>query len=153
MYFNVPSRRSYRVSGSFDLFPHHYLLPEMTINQHAEVVFTALTDTIEQLPKKSKKYMLQKLAQALARFTTSMDLPSKTQRVGVTHVTPPVTTSTNSTDRRVLQAAKCTHHHVMRNNTPGAVPIIEPANEKDKPTRRSPRLNHEELVALETDQV
>ena len=30
----------------------------MTIDQHAEVVFTELADTIEQLPKKSKKYML-----------------------------------------------------------------------------------------------
>ena len=66
MHFYVPSTRSYRVSGSFDLFPQHCLLPEMTIDQHAEVVFTELTDTIDQLPKKSKKRMLQKLAQALA---------------------------------------------------------------------------------------
>ena len=133
MIFYVPSTRSYRISGSFDLFPQHCLIPELTIDQHAEVVFTELTDTIGQLPKKSKKRMLQKLAQALAQFATSMDPPSTTQRVGVTYVSPPVTTSTNPTDRRVLQATTRTHQRVTRNNTPGGVSIIEPTSDSDKP--------------------
>jgi len=78
--------------------------------------------------------MLQKLAQALSRFATSMDPPSTTKRVGVTHVAPPVTTSTNPTDRQVLQVTTQTHQRVTRNNTPGAVPIIEPATETEKAT-------------------
>ena len=52
MIFFVPKTGDPRVSGSFDLFPQHCLLPTLNPTQHVEVVHEELRESIMALPKK-----------------------------------------------------------------------------------------------------
>ena len=53
--FFVPTTGAYRISGSFDLFPQHCILPELTPIQHATAVGDELINVIEKVPKKPKR--------------------------------------------------------------------------------------------------
>ena len=46
--FYVPETRSFRTSGSFDLFPQHYLLPEFTPEQNAAEVQDEIHESIQR---------------------------------------------------------------------------------------------------------
>jgi len=113
--FYVPETRSYRTSGSFDLFLQHCLLPEFTLKQHANEVHGELIDAIQKLEAPAKKLILTKLATALQSLSAAND-PQPIQRVAVPETTedepsiqrvnpsPIITMSTNPTAPRTLKA-------------------------------------------------
>ena len=96
-----------RISGSFDLFPQHCVLPTFTPEQHAVEVHNELTDAVHNLNKKSKKKLLTAMAAALRKLATADNNPP--QRVGEVPTSegespaqrvdeaPPITTTTNPT--------------------------------------------------------
>ena len=45
----IPETGSYRISGSFDLFSQHCLLPEFTPIQHTREVLAELTESVQKL--------------------------------------------------------------------------------------------------------
>ena len=47
--FYVPATRAYRTSGSFHLFPQHYLLPKFTLGQDASEVYDELVESIQNM--------------------------------------------------------------------------------------------------------
>ena len=57
--FFVPETGGHRISGSYDLFPQHCLLPTMNPTQHVKAVHEELRETIMALPKK-RRQRLQK---------------------------------------------------------------------------------------------
>ena len=148
-FFYVPETRSYRTSGSFDLFPQNFSLPDMSPEEHSNAVHKELIHSITPLPKSYKKKLLKLMADALHKLATSTE-KAPLQRVPVETNTPhtaqvqrviqapPITTSTNPTANAILQTKQRTHQRTTQNNNPGAAPLI-PVHEK--PARRSPRLN------------
>eukprot|EP00804_Cyclotella_cryptica_P016363 CCRYP_009915-RA/>CCRYP_009915-RA protein AED:0.19 eAED:0.12 QI:0/0/0/1/0/0/2/0/920 len=141
MKFYVPSTKAYRVSGSYDLFPQHCILPTFTPAQHTNEVHRELFESLQTLDKPTKRKFLEKIARALdilntrpeQRVTTEGDTtehPANAlpiQRV-VEH--PTVTTSTNPTDPKELRAKPRTHQRATRHNVPNSLPpIINPVNE------------------------
>jgi hypothetical protein len=141
MKFYVPSTKAYRVSGSYDLFPQHCILPTFTPEQHASEVHRELFESIQTLNKSAKCKFLKKIAKALDILNTTpeqrvasegetTDHPEDAlplQRV-VEH--PTVTTSANPTDPKELRAKPRTHQRTTRNNIPNRLPaIINPVND------------------------
>ena len=132
--FYVPATRSYRVSGSFDLFPQHCLLPELGPNEHATEVYNELIDSIQAMKKPAKSKLLKKMAKALRQLSTGtqpqnseggvisplVSRDDEIQRVDA----PLITTSTNPTAPRVLNTKPRTHQCTTRANTQGLVPTI-----------------------------
>ena len=57
--FFIPETESYRISGSFDLFPQHCLLPEFTPIQHTREVLLELTESVQQLNQQSHKNIIK----------------------------------------------------------------------------------------------
>jgi hypothetical protein len=49
--FYVPATRSYRTSGSFDLFPTHCLVPTLNNEQHADEVYEELIESVPRMKK------------------------------------------------------------------------------------------------------
>eukprot|EP00804_Cyclotella_cryptica_P014650 CCRYP_012669-RA/>CCRYP_012669-RA protein AED:0.66 eAED:0.28 QI:0/0/0/0.66/0/0.33/3/0/1062 len=47
--FYVPETKAYRISGSYDLFPQHCILPTFTPDQHVQEVYTELFEAVQQL--------------------------------------------------------------------------------------------------------
>ena len=76
----MPETRSYRTSGSFDLFPQHCLLPKITPKQHANEVHDELMDAIQKLEAPAKKLILTKLVAALQSLAAA-NVPQPIQRV------------------------------------------------------------------------
>eukprot|EP00804_Cyclotella_cryptica_P028204 CCRYP_011045-RA/>CCRYP_011045-RA protein AED:0.18 eAED:0.15 QI:0/0/0/1/1/1/2/0/1234 len=158
MKFYVPSTKAYRVSGSYDLFPQHCILPTFTPAQHTQEVLRELFESLQTLDKPTKRKFLKKIAKALEivnstpeqRVTSEGDTASRPTNEGplqwvVEH--PTVTTSTNPTDPRELRTAPRTHHHATRNNFPHSLPpIVNPANTGTP--RRSLRLASDEAPIL-----
>eukprot|EP00804_Cyclotella_cryptica_P005555 CCRYP_003060-RA/>CCRYP_003060-RA protein AED:0.28 eAED:0.31 QI:0/0/0/1/0/0/4/0/813 len=158
MKFYVPSTKACRVSGSYDLFPQHCILPTFTPAQHTHEVHRELFESLQTLDKPTKRKFLKKIARALdilnstpeQRVTSGGDTTTHPanklpmQRV-VEH--PTVTTSTNPTDPRELRVKPRTHQRTTRHNVPNSLPpIINPVNE-DKP-RRSMRLASDDAPIL-----
>ena len=126
--FYVPETRSYRTSGSFDLFLQHCLLSEFTLKQHANEVHGELIDAIQKVEAPAKKLILAKLATALQSLSAAND-PQPIQRVAVPETTedepsiqrvnplPTITTSTNPTAPRTLTAKPRTHLRKTHPNT------------------------------------
>ena len=52
--FFIPETGSYRISGSFDLFPQHFLLPEFTPIQHTQEVLAELTESVQKLNQQTR---------------------------------------------------------------------------------------------------
>ena len=112
--FYVPETRSYRTSGSFDLFPQHCLLPKFTPKQHANEVHDELMEAIQKLEAPAKKLILTKLAaalQSLAAATAPQPIqrvaepdPEEGRSIQRVNQSPTITTSTNPTDPRTLKA-------------------------------------------------
>eukprot|EP00804_Cyclotella_cryptica_P024159 CCRYP_015591-RA/>CCRYP_015591-RA protein AED:0.25 eAED:0.16 QI:0/0/0/1/1/1/2/0/716 len=61
--------KAYHVSGSYDLFPQHGILPTLTPEQHAVEVHKELFESIQVLDKPSKQKFLKKIAKALETLT------------------------------------------------------------------------------------
>eukprot|EP00804_Cyclotella_cryptica_P029536 CCRYP_020583-RA/>CCRYP_020583-RA protein AED:0.35 eAED:0.26 QI:0/-1/0/1/-1/1/1/0/1386 len=152
--FYVPSTKSYRTSGSYDLFPQHCILPTFTPEQHTQEVYKELFGSIQTLNKPAKRTFLKKVAKALEVLATTPQPTSPTSE-GVqnsegdaTNIvfqrvpdSPQVTTSNNPTNPTMIKTSQRVHQRHTRANTPGQLPaIINPAND-GPPTRRSPRLS------------
>ena len=147
-HFFVPETGAMRISGSYDLFPQHCIMPTFTREQHATAVNNELNEAISSLDKKAKRRLLKAMAVSMENLATKADAPPQRvdvpatsegdprgQRVGPS---PPVTTTTNPTAPAVVQIAPRTHQRNTRHNTPGiTTPIERPAVTK----RKSPRLN------------
>ena len=112
--FYVPETRSYRISGSFDLFPQHCSLPDMSPEEHSNAVHKELIKSIMALQNPSKKKLLKRMADDLHKLETSTEkaplqrLPIDTntpERAKIQRVSqaPPITTSTNPTAKAILQ--------------------------------------------------
>ena len=137
-----------RVSGSYNLFPQHCIMPTFTREEHATSVSDELQEAILGLDKKAKKRLLKAMATSMATMTATinaspqrLDKPPTSegvpqgQRVGPA---PPVTMTTNPTAPTVVQTAPRTHQRTTRHNTPGITAVTErPATR----ARKSPRLN------------
>ena len=80
MKFFVPETKNYRVSGSYDLFPQHCLLPDLAPADHADAVADKLVDAVQQLDKKQKRKLLNKLRDMIQRLTAGRS--AHPQRVG-----------------------------------------------------------------------
>ena len=134
--FYCPETRSYRISGSFDLFPQHCLLPEFTLEHQPKEVHKELVESIGRLNKTSGRKLVKALAKTAKDLATTPNTrtPQRvepeatsegegpTQRVATA---PPVTTTTDHTaPRRVMEAPR-SHQRVTRNNTPMSVPTIQ----------------------------
>ena len=61
---------SYRISGSFDLFPQHCLLPDLSPPKHDKAVTYDLVEVVTQCNKKNKASLLKTLHQALQNIVT-----------------------------------------------------------------------------------
>eukprot|EP00804_Cyclotella_cryptica_P024014 CCRYP_020050-RA/>CCRYP_020050-RA protein AED:0.24 eAED:0.19 QI:0/0/0/0.8/0.25/0/5/0/1018 len=158
MKFYVPSTKAKLVSGSYDLFPQHCILPTFTPEQHASEVHRELFESIQTLTKPAKRKFLKKIAKVLdilnrtpeQRVTSegeTTDHPTDAlpiQRV-VEH--PAVTTSPHPTDPKDLKTNPRTHQRTTRNNVPNSLPaIINPVN--DHTPRRSHRLAPDDAPIL-----
>eukprot|EP00984_Skeletonema_dohrnii_P002769 scaffold955_cov79-Skeletonema_dohrnii-CCMP3373.AAC.11 len=142
--FYVPATRSYRTSGSFDLFPQHCLLPTLNNEQHAEEVYDEFIESVPRMKKPAKKRLLQKMQKALRQLSNTVKVnPIERVETPIERVDAPiervdevrdipmveVTTSTNPTDQRTLRTKPRTHLRQTRANTPGQLPhIINEAN-------------------------
>ena len=120
----MPETRSYRTSGSFDLFPQHCILPTFSPEQHANEVHEELKEAVQNLPKKARQKLLKTMATSLAELAapggTPQQGPTTTVNTDVNAI-PNVTTTTNSTAPNVLQEAPRTHQRLTRSNKPGTI--------------------------------
>eukprot|EP00804_Cyclotella_cryptica_P027023 CCRYP_013667-RA/>CCRYP_013667-RA protein AED:0.46 eAED:0.46 QI:0/0/0/1/0/0/2/0/99 len=98
MKFFVPSTKDSHVSGSYDLFPQHCVLPTFTPEQHAYEVHRELFEPIQTLDKPTKQKFLKKIAKAVATEGDTTDHPANALRFQRVVEHPAVTTSTNPTD-------------------------------------------------------
>eukprot|EP00804_Cyclotella_cryptica_P004885 CCRYP_004953-RA/>CCRYP_004953-RA protein AED:0.21 eAED:0.22 QI:0/0/0/1/0.5/0.33/3/0/1060 len=145
MKFYVPSTKAYRVSGSYDLFPQHCILPTFTPVQVHRELFESL-QTLDK-PTKALDILNTRPEQRVATEGDTTEHPANAlpiQRV-VEH--PTVTTSTNPTDPKQLRATPRTHQRATRHNVPNSLPtIINPVNEHTP--RRSMRLAPDDAPIL-----
>ena len=146
--FYVPATKSYRTSGSFDLFPQHCILPTFTPEQHVQEVHRELFESVQMLSKPAKRKFLRKIAKALEVISNDateqrVQIERSEGEIAIQRVeAPPVTTINNSTDPKTLATKPRTHERLTRNNTPGSLPIIE--NPEHQHVRRSKRLANPE---------
>eukprot|EP00804_Cyclotella_cryptica_P021893 CCRYP_000851-RA/>CCRYP_000851-RA protein AED:0.26 eAED:0.15 QI:0/0/0/1/0/0.33/3/0/868 len=138
--FYVPATKAYGISGSYDLFPQHCILPTFTPDQHVQE-------------------FLHKVAKALDKVTTNQHqtISTDTTSEGETIPTPPPTSTDDMTFQRVSNAPEVTttttptdpstvkhtpriHKRVTRGNTPRQLPAIINPEHLTKPTRKSPHL-------------
>ena len=59
--FYVPETRVYRITGSFDLFPQHCMLPEFDADQHAAEVHDELFKSIQHMQRPARNKLLKKM--------------------------------------------------------------------------------------------
>ena len=57
--FYVPEMRSTRTSGSYDLFPQHFIMPSFTQEQHAEEVNKELKESAFMLSKRARAKLVE----------------------------------------------------------------------------------------------
>ena len=153
--FFVPATKAYRISGSFDLFPQHCILPTFTPEQHVEEVHPELFESAQHLTKPAKKTFLHKMAKALQVLTETpvKDRPTahlQTSEGGSTSAdeatirrvnTTEVTTTNEPTDARNLLLKSRTHDLVIRYNVPRKLPaIVRDPNCENIEVRQSQRL-------------
>ena len=62
-----------RVSGSYDLFPQHCIMPTFTCEEHATAVNNKLQEAILGLDKKAKKHLLKGMATSMATMTATIN--------------------------------------------------------------------------------
>ena len=74
-HFFVPETGAMRVSGSYDLFPQHCIMPTFTREEHATAVNDELQEAILGLDKKAKKRLLKAMATSMATMTATINAP------------------------------------------------------------------------------
>eukprot|EP00956_Cyclotella_meneghiniana_P014140 scaffold21040_cov41-Cyclotella_meneghiniana.AAC.5 len=161
--FYVPTTKAYRISGSYDLFPQHCILPTLTQQQHVQEVYSELFESVQKLKKPARRKFLRKLGRALELLANNEQPISEGEATPENETNsegektsggdtvfqrvndaPEVTTSNDPTSREAVRTAPRTHQRVTRANTPGQLPaIINP--DRPVPTqRRSLRLNDQD---------
>ena len=114
-HFFVPETGAMCVSGSYDLFPQHCIMPTFMREEHATAVNNELQEAILGLDKKAKKRLLKAMATSMATMTATINVPPQRvdepptsedvpqgQRV---EPAPPVTTTTNLMAPTIVQTA------------------------------------------------
>ena len=152
-YFYGPETGSIRISGLFDMFPQHCIMPTFTRAQHATEVHNELKEALSELSKNAQKRLLRAMAKAVEDIKERQANPPQRvvdqltseggnleQRVGPA---PSVTTTSNPTVPLKTQAAPRTHARNTRHSTPGITARIK---RPKAAARKSPRLNPQ-LVA------
>ena len=167
-HFYVPDTRAMRISGTYELYPTHCLLPTLSHLQHTDEVFNELLRSISPLPRAHKRRILTTIVHRIRSIAatnkptntpgdvTSLPWPSK----GVQELaaTKGDYSSTNPTAKHILRTAPRVHLQQTRtNNPPTAAPTTTPTQPpplrppaQDPPTiqpalaqpeiRRSPRI-------------
>eukprot|EP00804_Cyclotella_cryptica_P025030 CCRYP_015953-RB/>CCRYP_015953-RB protein AED:0.31 eAED:0.30 QI:0/0/0/1/0/0.33/3/0/681 len=134
--FYVPSTKSYRTSGSNDLFPQHCILPAFTPVQHTQEVYNELFESIQKLKVPAKRKFLKRIAKALdilatTPHPTSPSTEGEPNSEGGTNdivfqrenEAPKVTTSNNHTAPALIKNTQRIHQRRTRTNTPGTIVI------------------------------
>ena len=165
--FYVPETRAYRISGTAEFYPQHCQVPSFTPSAHVKELQQELAETMRKLEPATRRKLFTRLTTALAPLLTR-----QVQRVGATpaqaepeqrvtpavqrveqhaiqrvSVAPRVTTSATHTTKRKLRTKKRTHRRQTRNNTPGAVPLIEPSIRTRHPLIEPPATHHDVTYA------
>ena len=96
-----------RISGSFDLFPQHCIMPMFTCEKHAMAVHNELTKAIHALNIKARKRIIRAMAMSIKTMMTNVDprpqrvakpqTPEDKHEVQRVGPAPPVTTTMNPT--------------------------------------------------------
>ena len=121
--FFVPATKAYRISGSFDLFPQHCILPTFAPEQHVDEVHRELFESVQRLTKPAKKTFLCNMAKSLQVLTktpendvtnadmqTSEGVSTSANEATIRRVnTTEVTTTNDPTDSRNLLMKPSTH--------------------------------------------
>ena len=167
-HFYVPDTRAMRISGTYELYPTHCLLPKLSHLQHTDEVFNELLRSISPLPRAHKRRILTTIVHRIRSIAatnkptdtpgdvTSLPWPSKgDQELAATKGDY---SSTNPTAKHILRTAPRVHLQQTRtNNPPTAAPTTTPTQPpplrppaQDPPTiqpalaqpeiRRSPRI-------------
>jgi len=166
----VPETRAYRISASAELFPQHCQVPNLSKNAHLKALTEELDMTTSQVAQTHKGRALIK---ALGKAIKAILHPTaageqrvdnnirviETQRANEdmapitrTSDAPAIMRARDPTAKRNLIKDTHTHRSLTRNNTPGAVPVIQrvapalilPDKQPARATRRSPRVNTNE---------
>ena len=127
--------RSYRISGSFDLFPQHCSLPDMSPEQHSNAVHEELIQSITAPKKPHKKKLLKRMVDALHKLATSQEsapiqrvpeaeTEQETEPVQRVILAPPCHNFNKSDSKNHTETRLHTHLRTTRYNTPGTVPRI-----------------------------
>jgi hypothetical protein len=105
----IPETGDHRISGSFNLFPQHCLLPTLNPVQYVKAVHDELRDAIISLPKKRRQRLQKAILKSLASIEMQMQQPQRVTAEGnepsqqrVAAAAPPITTTTNPTNPHVL---------------------------------------------------
>ncbi len=139
--YYVPESKSYRISGSVDLFPQHCIAPAFTPVTHVQELSTKLQETLAKMGRTRHTYaVLKTLVQHLDTYVSSTAPPQLEQRneQRVVDIAPPTfpleiqrvsdacgtPLTNNPTSTRILQTKPQTHLCKTRANTPGALPKI-----------------------------
>ena len=64
-----------RISGSYDLFPQHCIMPTFTREEHATAVNDELQEAILGLNKKAKQYLLKAMVTSMATMPSTINVP------------------------------------------------------------------------------
>jgi hypothetical protein len=142
--FYCPETQAIRTNGTANCFSQHCKLPTLSPTQHVTTVADELFESLENIQKKKRKPLLQKIAKQLKAIVeqrpsplprvTEQDNPDAAiQRV----VVETTNTSTNPTAPRIVATTPRTHQRKTRRNTPGRTADI--ANEQTPILRRSRR--------------
>jgi hypothetical protein len=149
--YYIPKTRAYCISGSTELFPQHFQLPNLTADQHFRELMDELAYETAMANKTPMGKCLIKLLQSRIKqildpipVPTAQDAQEQEQRVReqqqlvidntpiltVPRISnaPPIKKARNPTAKRVLKNTPCLHRQQTRNNTPGAVPAIQSVN-------------------------
>ena len=73
-HFFVPETGAMRVSGLYDLFPQHYIMPTFTREEHTTAVNNELQEAIFGLNKKAKKHLLKAMSTSMATMTATINV-------------------------------------------------------------------------------
>jgi hypothetical protein len=126
-HFFVPDTRAMRISGTYELYPTHCLLPTLSHLQHTDEVFNELLRSISPLPRAHKRRILTRIIHRIRSIATT-NKPTQDDQANVTSLPWPSKgeptvptkgdTSTNPTAKHILCSAPRIHQQHTRHNTP-----------------------------------
>ena len=82
-HFYVPDTRAMRISGTYELYPTHCLLPTLSHLQHTDEVFNELLRSISPLPRAHKQRILTRIIHRICSIATT-NKPTQEDQADVT---------------------------------------------------------------------